>query len=261
MVSLFFRFYQKLLYVLRTLNVCICGGSECVVCGGFSHIMPVCKNCAVTVYSVDNKIEERRCSVCGKPLVSEDERCMECRDGKVYLHTDTVFPLFGYRLWNKEILFRWKILGVRSLSPFFAEKLAAVLKQFGAEYIVPVPPRKGKIAKKGWDQIEELCQFLEHIYGFKVLRILQRNSGEGGNTVEQKKLGRQGRLETIGKSFSFVPEKEMKKKLKKTSGKIPEEVWLIDDILTTGSTAESCAKIMKEGGIKKVNVMALFCAS
>ena len=257
MVSLFFRMFQKILYFLRTVTVCLCGGTECAVCGGFSHIMPVCSVCASTVYSVENILAKRRCSVCGKPLVSEEEKCMECRDGGVYLHTDTVTPLFEYRLWNKEILFIWKILGVRSLSPFFAEKMAYVLRHCSAECIVPVPPRKGKIAQKGWDQIEELCQFFEHIYGFTVLRILERNSG----TVEQKKLGRQGRLETIGKSFVLVPENKMKKQLKKNGGRLPDQVWLIDDILTTGSTAESCAKVLKEGGIKKVNVMALFTAA
>lgn len=219
--------------------------------------MPVCSVCASTVYSVENILAKRRCSVCGKPLVSEKEKCMECRDGGVYLHTDTVMPLFEYRLWNKEILFIWKILGVRSLSPFWAEKMAYVLRHCSAECIVPVPPRKGKIAQKGWDQIEELCQFFEHIYGFTVLRILERNSG----TVEQKKLGRQGRLETIGKSFVLVPENKMKKQLKKNGGRLPDQVWLIDDILTTGSTAESCAKVLKEGGIKRVNVMALFTAA
>lgn len=257
MDSFFFELKQKLIFVFRIIFVNLSGGEECLVCGSFCNVMPLCKECCNVYYNIESRLALRRCAVCGKTLVSEKEICLECRKTSVYKHTDTVLPLYEYRLWNKELLFKWKILGIRSLSPFFAAQIHRALELHGWNVVVPVPPRKGKIARKGWDQIEEICCFLEKRYHSLVLRLLQRNS----DTVEQKTLDRSGRLLTIGKSFVVAPPEVFMKQLKKNRGVIPEEVCLLDDILTTGSTAESCATVLKEGGVKKVDVLALFTAS
>ncbi len=150
-------------------------------------------------------------------------------------------------------MFRWKMQGERSFSPLFARLISNVLRQQGESVIVPVPPRKGKIRKNGWDQIEELCLFLEKRYGFRVLRILERKSKE-----EQKKLKRTERLESIKSSYSLKNAKEIQGALKPFSGSFPERVCLIDDVCTTGATLESCAEILKKEGIKTVNAVTLF---
>lgn len=194
-----------------------------------------------------------RCECCGKVLSSEKNICMKCRTNPVLKSTDSVFPLFSYRLWNKELMYRWKMQGERSLSAVFARLMSQVLQEKGEIFLVPVPPRKGKIKKNGWDQIEELCTFLERRYCFKVLRILQRNSSK-----QHKKLNRIERLESIKSSYAFKNQKEITKILKIAGGKMPERVCIIDDVCTTGSTLESCAEILKGGGIKTVNAVTLF---
>lgn len=259
MTFLSFELKQMLLFFSRFLMVTLKGGEECLVCGGFSSCLPLCSKCVSSFYDVKINLGKQRCRKCGKVLISENELCMECRKETVFIHTDEVIPLFGYRLWNKEVLFKWKIMGIRSFSPFFASCIHNALKEKNISFVVPVPPRKGKIQKKGWDQIDEICQFLEYRYKYKVLRILQRNETTDAQR-EQKKLDRTQRLENIGKSYSMLPEKKLMKQLKKTGGVLPDSCCLIDDILTTGSTAESCALVLKEGGIKRVDVMALFTA-
>ena len=141
----------------------------------------------------------------------------------------------------------------RTFSPLFAKLLCQVLRMTGEEVLVPVPPRKGKIRKKGWDQIEELCTFLEKRYGFRVLRILERNSAN-----QQKKLSRIQRLESIKSAYSLASPKVIKSALKAFSGHLPQAICLIDDVCTTGSTLESCAEILKKEGIKTVNAVTLF---
>ena len=168
---------------------------------------------------------------------------MSCREEPVLKSTDMVIPLFSYRLWNKELLYKWKIQGERIFSPFFARLFYMALKELNQKTIVPVPPRKGKIKKNGWDQIDEVCRFLENRYGSKIIHLLQRNS-----TNKQKKLNREERLNTIQSAYSLIKNPE----------KIPEEVCLIDDVCTTGTTIECCAKILKEAGVKTVNVITLF---
>jgi len=181
------------------------------------------------------------------------EKCMECRENPVLKSTDCVIPLFSYRLWNRELMFRWKMQEERDFSPVFAKLLCELLREKGESVIVPVPPRRGKIRRKGWDQIEELCNFLEKRYGFKVLRILERNTEK-----QQKKLSRSQRLESIKSAYSMCSKELLERALKPFSGQLPKKLCIIDDVCTTGSTLESCASLLKAAGVEKVNAYTLF---
>ena len=148
---------------------------------------------------------------------------------------------------------------LRMLSPFFAKMIFEALckidgsSEVSKEVIIPVPPRKGKIAEKGWDQIEDLCLFLNKRYGCKICRLLKRNS-----SVQQKKLKREERLSLIHSAYELKSSASLKKILKPYGGKIPKKVWLLDDVCTTGSTIESCAHALKEAGVECVKVITLF---
>lgn len=194
-------------------------------------------------FDITKIMEKERCQCCGKELVCMKGKCMKCREEPVLKSTDSVLPLFSYRLWNRELMFRWKMQEERSFSPLFARLLYDVLRKIEVEAIVPVPPRKGKIRKNGWDQIEELCAFLEKRYGLKVCRLLERKT-----SGQQKKLSREERLETIKTAYSLKP----------VTSKLSQSVCLIDDVCTTGSTLESCAEILKSAGIQKVIAVTLF---
>ena len=228
--------------VLRLVFGFINGGESCIICGKRTFFYPVCKTCRIARLTPD--LQAPRCQICGKILLSTKDTCFKCREKPVIASLDMVIPLFSYRIWNKELMFMWKSQEIRSLSLLFAGILNRVLKQQEVEFIVPVPPRKGKIQEKGWDQIDELCNLLEFIYGFKILRLLERST-----TLEQKKLGREGRLEQIGKAYH----------LKSYGKSYPNKVYILDDVCTTGSTLESCARILKEEAkIPVVNAVTLF---
>ena len=58
-------------------------------------------------------------------------------------------------------------------------------------------------------------------------------------TVNQAKLYRSARMENLKDSFVAV-------------GKPPDHIILIDDVMTTGSTLNECAKTLKKAGAKIV---------
>lgn len=147
----------------------------------------------------------------------------------------------------------WKTQEIRVISNMFAKFLNPVLKRMEAQFIVPVPPRKGKINQKGWDQIDELCSLLQYRYGYKILRILERRT-----KIQQKKLDREGRLQQIGHAYCCISASARTKLLKPYGGRLPQTVVLLDDVCTTGATIESCARVLKEVGIKHVNALSLF---
>ncbi len=163
-------------------------------------------------------------------------------------NVDRIFPIFSYRLWNENLLCRWKLEGERSLSLFFAskvkERLKDLRKEVGDYALVPVPPRKGKIRKEGWDQIDELSKILKFLYDEAVLELLERNS-----FVQQKTLSREQRLETIENAYSLR---------KKINFPLPERVIILDDVMTTGATLEGIAKILKKNGVKEVYGLTIF---
>ena len=219
---------------------------NCICCGKMCYSLPLCKTCYQTQLSNINF--DNRCSVCGKELISEKDICLECRQEKVLTHADFVFPIHSYKLWKKDLLFLWKMKNTKHLSELFAKIVDAVIRHFFNEkniYLVPVPPRPGKIKEKGWDQIADLCKYLQYIHGYNVINLLKRI-----NIEEQKSLNRSQRLSHIEKSYEYNSKVKIP----------PDEVILIDDILTTGATTEACSKILKEKGIKKVNVITLFYA-
>ncbi|MBR7064145.1 MAG: ComF family protein, partial [Treponema sp.] len=147
-----------------------------------------CSSCGEKYFSFEDNV--KRCSVCGKILVSEEDKCTRCKTEPLLFHTNKVFPLFSYRLWNKDLLFKWKMTGERHFALFFSKIIYKALKKFFPDCIVvPVPPRKEKIRKKGWDQIEDVCFYLEHFFDVKVARLLYRSSSQ-----EQKQLNREKRL-------------------------------------------------------------------
>lgn len=251
MDSFFFRIKFYIVTLFRLFYSLLKGGEECVVCGRKSILLPLCSNCRSKEYRIE--LNTNRCKYCGKSLISTKDTCLECRENPVLSNADFAFPLFSYRLWNKELLFLWKMQSIRSLSLFFASKVNEVLRLYGVEFVVPVPPRKGKIAKNGWDQIDELCSMLKCFFGFSILNLLERTS-----EVQQKKLDRNERLKTIESAYRLKSEQKRIKVLKKTGGCLPEKVCIIDDVCTTGSTLECCCNLLKQLGIKQVGVITLF---
>ncbi len=229
------------------------GFERCAVCGSATFITPICRKCKKNEFSVEKSLAVPRCNCCGRFLISTENECFACRENKLLKSTDRVIPLFSYRLWNKDLMFRWKIEGIRALSAFFALEISKLLKAQNIDIVVPVPPRKGKIRKNGWDQIDELCKYLKFFHKIRILNLLERKS-----TIQQKKLHRDERLKTITSAYKLLDENKIKKNLESFDSFLPERLCLLDDVCTTGATIECCASLLKKAGVKEVVAITLF---
>lgn len=218
----------------------------CVICSQKTHLLPLCKSCDNNFLNYNNSIQ--RCSNCGKVLISEENLCTDCRENPVINNIDKIIPIFSYRLWYKELLYKWKIQGYRKLGYIFSKKILKIYNENFSDYvIVPVPPRPRKIKNHGWDQINDLLNYLKLQQDLNIMYLLERTE-----TQQQKKLNRKQRL--AHKGSSYVLNKKFSNK------KLPKKVLIIDDILTTGVTLENCAITLKNAGVESICAITVFIA-
>jgi ComF family protein len=195
---------------------------------------------------------ENRCSICGRPLISEIGVCLSCRNGQERSF-DRVITLFPYTGEYERLLKSYKFKEKLRIGRFFAECLKRGARQF-PEFggLVPVPPRPGKIKKNGWDQIEYLARLLEkpgRIYPSEettpgkplpVCRCLKRLP-----SLSQKELNRDERRYNLKGRIELI-------------AKVPETAIIFDDVYTTGSTMDACAEVLKKSGARRVFGICLF---
>lgn len=225
-------------------NVVFPASCACCGCGleGDEAAYGVCVSCAALLRPETGL----RCSRCGRPLVSERNICVECRNAEEPAH-DQAYVLFRYGGLARRFLASYKFGPHRIAAPYvarlfaatLAETLAEPLAQNGGYAIVPVPPRPGKMKRCGWDQVSSVADCLERREGLPVSRCLVRLPSR-----TQKKLDKAERaLNMRGVMRCVSPP--------------PSRVVLIDDVLTTGATLNACAGALKDAGSEHVFALAL----
>jgi len=113
--------------------------------------------------------------------------------------------------------------------------------------LLPVPLHRKRMRWRHFNQAAEIARAMGLQTGLPVLHGLKRVR----STSTQTALGRKQRLVNLRGAFALT--RAGKRWL---AGK-PAGVLLIDDVLTTGSTAHECARTLKRAGVKQVLVLTV----
>ncbi len=121
---------------------------------------------------------------------------------------------------------------------------------FSNAVLVPIPLHRFKLWSRGFNQAELIAQKLaKRINQFgnsiEVKNLVDRTR----NTKTQVGMDKTQRMENLKQAF--MPNFRLIKQVK-ISGLEP---ILIDDVMTTGTTLEECASILKKAGIKEVKAL------
>jgi len=190
------------------------------------------------------------CAGCGRHLDAKaiaKNTCAGCANVQFYF--DRAFSPCLYTGTVKKLIHEFKYGG----KDYLGEPLGAMMNTFIRDYnlpiahldfIIPVPLHKSRQREREFNQAEILSRQIGKEFDKKVLTDgLIRNKP----TRTQTELTPQERRRNVEKSF-WVSRPEL---VKNTN------LLLIDDVLTTGATANEAAKSLKEAGAKIVLLMTL----
>lgn len=215
---------------------------RCAVCGDIRPEWSIltCPECREGF----QKVKGPRCFRCGKHV--EDERqeyCYDCSHKKFrYLKG---FPLWQYDKKLQRSIIEFKYQGRKEYAAYYAEEL---VKAFGTiflrvrpDVLVPVPVHRSRLKKRGYNQAEVITRELSERLGIPMLTgYLIRVK----KTLPQKELDDRERFRNLSEAFSISKDCVLER--------VPECVLLVDDIYTTGSTVETCSRVLYGQGVKRV---------
>ncbi len=134
------------------------------------------------------------------------------------------------------------------LVPVFTDYLAGEAKAMGPyDVIMPVPLHWWRLWRRGYNQSALLARAIGKRLGAEVCcHILKKKR----NAAPQVGLHRDERLHNIKDAFSIDR--------RKAARLVEAKVLLIDDVLTTGATANECAKtLIKKAHCKSVDILTI----
>ncbi len=133
-----------------------------------------------------------------------------------------------------------KYSGTRALGVELGRRLGQIIVDHGAraDALVPMPLHKRKLRERGYNQCEFIAQGLSGVAGIPVHNEYVRRAKF---TQTQTALSIEERRRNMEQAFACVSE-EVKEK----------SIILIDDIITTGATIESCAEVLKRAGARRI---------
>jgi len=182
------------------------------------------------------------CEDCKNDIISEPFLgCILCgvpqRDGICPSHTSSITRSFtvSERIGALEQLInRYKFEHVKAAALPLAQLLDETLPLFPEVIeLIPIPTVRSHIRERGYDQVELLARFISSMRDIPIRRVLMRRTNKTQHTV-----GRDERLMQASDAFC----------LKSPSFLHGKTVLLLDDVVTTGATLESAAKLLKAAG-------------
>ncbi|NLY82151.1 MAG: ComF family protein [Clostridiales bacterium] len=214
----------------------------CICCGNIideSRPYALCNDCMEHFRWAN----EKTCIKCGKLLSENNMRdiCHNCQENIHYF--DRGFTCAQYGIYEKRVIFNLKYKKKTYLSKIIAEIMhdRMLLEEIKYDIVIPVPIHRKRLKKRGFNQAELIAKYFAK---------LQNKPFNNKCLVRVKQTDLSKKLNPEERRLNLV---EAFKTSKYDEGDIEgRNVLVIDDIYTTGATADAISQILKNVGVKKV---------
>lgn len=212
---------------------------RCAGCGTIvSDVHSFCPDCWKQV----EFLGESGCTCCGMPLQATDETtCGRClaQPPRIVRTRAAV----AYDDLSRSLAIRLKYGRKVALARTMAHYMAPLVRSGGDAVLVPVPLHRTRLWSRGFNQsalvAHELARRLGIVSAPLVLRRTRRTPPLKGMSALQRR-------KTVAGAFRVTDKTAV-------AGKT---IVLIDDVLTTGSTADACARALKRAGAARVELVS-----
>jgi ComF family protein len=214
--------------------------ARCAGCGAIvGEVHSFCPDCWPQVEFLGNS----GCSSCGLPLEATDaELCGACvaRPPRIQRTRSAV----AYGDLSRSIAIRLKYGRKVALARTMARYMAPLVNaDDGNAILAPVPLHRSRLWQRGFNQsalvVAELARRTGLRSDLSLLKRVKRTPALKGMSLNQRRR-------IVAGAFSVHPTAEL-------AGRT---VVLVDDVLTTGSTANACARALKRAGARRVELVS-----
>lgn len=215
--------------------------NNCAICNQVSDNL-ICINCKCDFFPQ----QSHRCTCCALPLVTlaSSQQCGDCLHKKPYF--DRTIVACNYAPPIDHLVLALKFGHQLKLAKAFAKELRNQISQMPQDslpdLICPIPLGTQRLISRGFNQSLEIARPLGNDLGIAVRHDLLIRTRD---TLQQSSLHPDARHRNVSNVF-IVPSAYSDL----IRGK---HIALVDDVITTGTTLNEAAKVLKRFGAKKVS--------
>lgn len=190
---------------------------------------------------------QKACPICHR-YNNCGENCLSCEkqsflDSHLAIMKYEEEKLIGELVHNFKYNYAEDIFGVfeKIISDFLSQNIYYFEN---IDFIIPVPLHGRRFAERGFNQAELIANAIAKLTGKEVRSkaiVRQRY------TSVQARLNKEERTHNVSGAFVMSGESAVKNK----------NILIVDDVFTTGSTLQECAKLLKYSGAKKISGFTL----
>lgn len=240
------RSINGLLFAIARAGVDLLFPWSCFACGADAG-EPICEACLAGVHWMSGGAS---CPRCGLPYASgPDHPCARCTRHPPAFGSVRAVARYEPRSEAEDPLGRairaFKYGERRGVGRFLGRLLAERCPFDAAEYdvIVPIPLDLHRLRDRGFNQAMVLARALSRRFSRPIVRLLRRTR----STVPQVGLDERTRRANLRRAFGVDDPVAARGR----------RILLVDDVVTTGTTVEACARALLSAGAKSADVVAL----
>lgn len=208
---------------------------------GFRHL---CTRCVIQL----EMVRPPHCTTCGHPfhgVVEGDRQCVKCEGLDPAFGAGRTAVLFKgpARALVIELKYHRGLHVLADMAEIF-RRAPHVIEAVRGGHVVPVPLHPRKARERGYNQSHLLAETLAEAAGggTRVVSLLRRVV----DTETQTAFDRRTRMANLKNAFALAPGAALNPAL---------HYILVDDVFTTGSTLNSCARALREAGALSLDVV------
>ena len=204
--------------------------ARCVACGRFREGL-FCAPCAARLVPATGG---GRCPFCSGPW-TEAGNCPSCVGWDQLDGGRAAFAMEGPA---RSLVHALKYDRVRSIAPLLARAMQPLADSVPFDGAFPIPLHRSRLRSRGFNQADLVLDALRWRRADGALCRSRKTATQVGLALHERRRNVSGAFDYTGPRLDGA------------------RLVLVDDVITTGATANECARVLKEHGAREVTVVA-----